>query len=136
MIASVWIIVFAVLALLPLSICAFAASRDAIRGERRFGHRIFYAALLDVLVVSVFVAITLAILLLKPRAANVNFGIDWASLLFFFGFVFLFGAFTGSIGYAVSYRLFQQRPLNESAVGSYPQTPVDETGNPYQPPSR
>ncbi len=134
--ASITLLVLcSVLALIPLCSCAIAARADAIRRERRFGQRIFFSALFDVLLFMGFAVASLALLLRQDRPPNVYIGIAWIQVIFGCGFVFLVAAFTGAIGYAVSYRVFEQSAAHESYERNEPESRIDETGNPYQPPN-
>jgi hypothetical protein len=121
--------------IVPLCLCAMLARVDAHARQRRFGQRIFYTASFSaVLFGGLVLCIFYFYVLQQPRPTNTGVAISWASLLLACGFVFLLTAFTGSIGYAVSYRLFDRTSLVPPDQEIDPNTRGEETGNPYQPP--
>ena len=123
------------ISMIPLFVCAVFARLDAIRGQRRFGQRIFYTALVcSVLFGGIILLFFFAIIAPQaPPGASVVMATE--GILFGCGIVFLTSAFTGSIGYATSYRLFDRGQVRREDYPIDPEARGEETGNPYQPPS-
>ena len=121
---------------IPLCVCAVLARIDAIARQRRFGQRIFYTALTAAALFGGMILLYFfAYFARQPRPQNVGVGIAWGGVLFGCGFVFLMSALTGSIGYAISYRVFDRGPAAPEDHLIDPATRGEETGNPYQPPT-
>ena len=114
-------------------VCFVAARRDAARRERLFGKRVLVAALLTVVAYFLLMAVLL-IMVIRSRPPGANVGIAFTMLFGLGGFIFLLAAFTGAIGYAISYRIYQRTGMQNLDPTIDPETRLDETGNPYQPP--
>ena len=117
-------------------VCAVLASRDARVGQRMFGKRILFVGVISA---AVFAAIVLLLfiwaMMRAPAPPGVNLRLSVFGLMFGAGVVFLISTTGGAIGYAMTYPRFEgtHRPIGQSELNI--ETRVDETGNPYQPPT-
>ena len=88
--------------------------------------------------VAVVIAFTLFQLLLersRVRGAFYEINVAWGSMFLSLGLMFLIACSFAWISYAIGY-VFAEKGSAEAADGDVePKIRVDETGNPYQPPS-
>ena len=116
--------------------CRIWARIDAKRGVfHPLGRAMIVASALDALLIG-FVLV--AFLREQTRAGRSMYGasIAWAEVLIGLAVTFVIATLIGSIAYLIRYR-FAAKP--SSVEGSYgdeePSVRLEETGNPYQPPS-
>ena len=116
--------------------CVIWARVDAKRGQFRPLARAMTVALC---VIAVFVAIIVYQVVefqSRARAGNTLVYIAWGSLLLSLIVTFIVASVIGSIAYRIGYRMSSAAASVEGSYGGdEPVTRLEETGNPYQPPS-
>jgi hypothetical protein len=82
---------------------------------------------------AVFLAVMVISMFLTSRTSVV--GINWIAVFIVHSVILVWSSVTGSLGYFLSYRLFLPAIPEGSYGGDQPVQRLDESGNPYQPPS-
>ena len=118
----------------PLLICGRLARLDARQHRRALALRAFsVSTVLTAAIASAFVVLMLY--MIRSAPPNVTFGVNWIALGIAFLFLFLWSSAMGAIGYSVGIRLFSNAVAEGNDGGDESVQRLDESGNPYQPPS-
>ncbi len=127
-------LLFFVLTVVP---CAIWAQRDA-RNQRY--HPVLRGATVAAILVGMYVAfVTFTILRASVLGGTYDVSFDWMFLLVAFAATFVFATFLGWIAYLISYRFAANgnadRDDGDGDGDEEPSVRMEETGNPYQPPT-
>ena len=115
--------------------CAIWARVDARRGKRLPFLRAVTVAFILLGIFAGFVTFDLVGELAKA-SPTYQIRIAWGSLAIAMIFMLVFATFVGWLSYLFAYALAAKRVAVEGAYGGdEPEVRVEETGNPYQPPS-
>ena len=118
----------------PLLLCVWLARVDARQHRRAMALRtLTVSTALTAAIASAIVVLTLYMMRAAPP--NVSFGVNWIAIGIVFLFLFLWSTAAGAIGYSIGTRLFANAIPEGNYGGDEPVQRVDESGNPYQPPS-
>ena len=119
-----------VAAMIPFGICALFARSDARRGVHLLLRRS-----LTVAAGLTLGLLTLILMAVSAMATQTTVVANWFAIIAAHATVFGTAMTFGSLGYFFSYRIFRSSIPHVPAGGNENMTRVDESGNPYQPPS-
>ena len=120
--------------IVPALICFWLARIDARQNRRALARRTLSVAATLTAAVTTAIAV-LVVFLVRSTAPNASFGVNWIAIGIALTVLFLWASASGAIGYSIGMRLFRITISEGKYGGEQVVQRLDESGNPYQPPS-